>query len=322
MTSARDKYRLLCTAEASIPLFSQAWWLDAVAGNAWDVVLCEKDNQIVASMPFIVKQKFGLKLVAMPTLTQHLGPWMKPGEAKYSKRLANEKDQLSELVDQVSARQFDHFAASWPYNRTNWLPFYWAGFKQTTRYTYVLDDLSDHTALWDQFQQNIRGDVRKAEGRFALKVRTDLGVDDFLKLNNLVFERQGMKVPYSRELVKRIDDACSERNCRAILIAEDSEGRRHAGVYIVWDAQSAYYIMGGGDPELRSSGATSLCMWEAIKLASTVTRRFDFEGSMIEPVERFFRGFGATQMPYFSITKTPSKLLKSYFFVQDLRGKA
>ncbi|MCY1460607.1 Acetyltransferase (GNAT) domain protein [compost metagenome] len=130
-----------------------------------------------------------------------------------------------------------------------------------------------------------------------------------------------MKVPYSRDLVKRIDDACAERKRRAILIAEDPEGRRHAGVYIVWDQNSAYYIMGGGDPELRNSGATSLCMWEAIKLASTVTKAFDFEGSMLEPVERFFRGFGASQVPYFSITKTPSKLLKTYFFLQDLRRK-
>ena len=69
--------------------------------------------------------------------------------------------------------------------------------------------------------------------------------------------------------------------------------------------------MGGGNPTLRNSGATSLCMWEAIKLASTVTKVFDFEGSMIEPIERFFRGFGAMQKPYFAITHKPSKVLNT-----------
>ena len=29
-----------------------------------------------------------------------------------------------------------------------------------------------------------------------------------------------------------------------------------------------------------------------------VTRRFDFEGSMLQPVERFFRAFGARQVQY------------------------
>ena len=37
---------------------------------------------------------------------------------------------------------------------------------------------------------------------------------------------------------------------------------------------------------------------------SKVTQRFDFAGSMIKSVERFLRGFGATQVPYFAITKT------------------
>jgi hypothetical protein len=33
-------------------------------------------------------------------------------------------------------------------------------------------------------------------------------------------------------------------------------------------------------------------------------------GSMLEPIERFFRGFGAVQIPYFNITKTPSRMLR------------
>ena len=73
---------------------------------------------------------------------------------------------------------------------------------------------------------------------------------------------------------------------------------------IFWNPDSAYYLMGGRNPKLRSSGATSLCMWEAIQFSASVTKSFDFEGSMNEPVERFFRAFGAVQTPYFSIKKT------------------
>lgn len=319
MKDAREKYRQLCLVESSIPLFSQAWWLDAVAGESWDVVLCEKDGRISASMPFIVKKKLFLTMITMPALTQHLGPWFRTESDNPSKKLGNEKDLMAALIAQLP--RHDYFSANWQYSKKNWLPFYWAGFKQTTRYTYVLDNLLDQELLWNNLQQNIRGDIRKAEGRFSLKVRDDLSLDAFLSLNNLVFKRQGMSVPYTAELVKRIDKACASRNSRRILIAEDSQGRHHAGVYIVWDEHSAYYLLGGGDPDLRSSGATSLCMWEAIKLSGGISRRFDFEGSMLEPVERFIRGFGAIQKPYFSITKTKSKLLKLHFFLQDLRGK-
>jgi hypothetical protein len=51
--------------------------------------------------------------------------------------------------------------------------------------------------------------------------------------------------------------------------------------------------------------------WQSIKHAAHVTQRFDFGGSMLEPVERVFRSFGATQMPYFNISKTPSRLLRA-----------
>ena len=129
--------------------------------------------------------------------------------------------------------------------------------------------------------------VRKAENRHNLKAREDLGIDAFLDLNVQTFERQGIDSPIRKDFIRRLDAACEAKECRKILIAEDPEGQRHAGIYIVWDEESAYYLMGGSDPSLRSSGATSLCLWEAIRFASATTQSFDFEGSMLEPVERF-----------------------------------
>jgi len=60
-------------------------------------------------------------------------------------------------------------------------------------------------------------------------------------------------------------------------------------------------------------------VWHAIKHSATVTKSFDFEGSMIEPIERFFRAFGAIQTPYFAISKTPSKWLRARMALGQLR---
>lgn len=310
-------YRALCGREPSIPLFSQAWWLDVLAGAGhWDVALVENGGQILASMPYVVRRRKGMVLLGHPPLTQTLGPWLRNTSAKQATRLGRQKDLMKQLIAELP--HYDHYSQNWHYSQTNWLPFYWAGFAQTTRYTYRLPDLSSEQMLWNGLQANIRTDIKKGQGRFALQVRTDLGVDDFLRLNVQTFQRQGMDLPYSEELVTRLDQACTQRQAGKIFIAEDCEGRRHAGVYIVWDQNSAYYIMGGGDPALRNSGATSLCMWEAIRFAATVTKSFDFEGSMIEAVERFFRAFGAIQAPYFSITKTPSRILRARRCLLDL----
>lgn len=313
-----DKYRTLCTQEPSIPLFSQAWWLDATAGEgAWDVALVEKGGSIVAAMPYIQRKRYGFTFLGQPTLTQTLGPWLRETDGKSSTKLAQHKDWLQALIAQLPF--FAHFTQNWHWKMGNWLPFYWAGFRQTTRYTYILHALGDEPTLWQGLRENIRTDIKKASNRFQLRVRDDLTIDDFLVLNRMTFARQGMVLPYTEAFVHKLDQACAVQQARKIFIAEDEQGRRHAGVYIVWDGNSAYYLMGGGDPELRNSGATSLCMWEAIKFAATVTQRFDFEGSMIEPVEKFFRAFGAQQTPYFTVSKTPSRILKTALFLRSLK---
>ena len=75
----------------------------------------------------------------------------------------------------------------------------------------------------------------------------------------------------------------------------------------MWDKHAAYYLLAGADPRLRNSGASSLLAWEALMRAREHTDVFDFHGSMLRPVERFFRGFGGRQAPYLSVTRmTPS----------------
>lgn len=307
--SAKEIYRELSRAEFSIPIFSRDWWLDATAGSdAWDVAVVKRDDQIVAAMPYVTHRRYRLKVIGQPALTHKLGPWFRAGKRKLATELSNDKDIMQDLIDQLPA--FDYFNQNWHYGCTNWLPFSWNGFQQTTFYTYVLTELGEAEKLWSSFQSTTRKECKKASNRFKLSVRDDLPLDAFLALNRMTFQRQGMQAPYSDAYVRRLDAACAERECRKIFIAVDPEGRHHAGLYVVWDENSAYGLMAGADPSLRNSGANSLCHWEAIKHASRVTQRYDFSGSMMESVERLFRGFGTTQIPYFNISKTPSRLLR------------
>ncbi|MGB8983390.1 MAG: GNAT family N-acetyltransferase [Anaerolineales bacterium] len=303
----------LAVYSSQIPIFAQPWWLDAVAPGSWDEVRVERNGELYARLPYTIVRRKGFTLLSKPKLTQFLGPWLRPFTGKYVNRLAEEKELLTELIQKLPPH--DIFQQNFHYSITNWLPFYWKGFSQTTFYTYVIDDLSRPDEIWENMGKNIRTDIRKAEK--TLTVRDDLPLHTLLALNKMVFNRQGRALPYPPALVERIDQACATRNCRKIFFAEDHNGNPHAAVYIIWDNQSAYYLMGGGDPALRHSGATSLCLWEAIKFASTVTKKFDFEGSMIESIERFFRAFGARQIPYFHVSRSNSMLAK---IGQDVLG--
>lgn len=317
MKSKKQRYKQLCAQEPSIPIFSQDWWLDATAGSAnWDIALVEAHGDIAACMPYARRKKAGLNISTVPQLTYCLGPWLRPFNAKHANQISHQKQALDKLIKLLPP--FDHFKQQWHYTQTNWLPFYWHGFEQTTNYTYLLSLLGNEEALWQGLQENIRREIRKATARGGLRVRDDLPVSDFFPLNKLVFERQKKVLPYSQDYINTLDQACAKHNRRKIFIAQDAQGASHAGVYMVWDENSAYYLMGGSDPSFRNSGAMSLCMWEAIKFAATVTKRFDFCGSMMEPIERFVRAFGGILTPYFTVSRTPSKLAATLLYAQSL----
>ncbi len=305
----RSRYRQFCATEATIPIFSRDWWLDATVGeHNWDVALVEKGGLILATMPYTLRRLLGFTVVGQPALAQTCGPWLRLRATTAAGRLAEEKDLLLTLLEQLPP--YSRFSQNWHHSRTNWLPFYWNGFQQTTRYTYILSDLRDPEKIWKGLQGNIRTDIRKARERFGLTVHEEEDLDTFLKLFRHTFQRQKKRVPHSNSLIRRLDQACRQRRCRSCLVARDRSGRAYAGIYLVWDPCAAYYLLSGSHPELRHSGAGSLCLWEGIQRAAQVTKSFDFEGSMQEPIERFFRAFGARQTPYFRITRTPSRLLQ------------
>ena len=304
----KQKYREFCKSEDSIPLFSKSWWLDVTCDESnWDIALVEKDNKIVASLPYLKSKKNGATILSQPKLTQCLGVFIKyPKNQKYEKKISYEKEMMINLIDQLP--KYDLFSQNMHYDMTNWLPFYWKGFSQTTSYTYVIEDLTDLDLIWLNFNNKTRTDIRKAEK--IVKVVDSVDIEKFYEINKMSFERQNIEISYSLDYVKKIDIACKDRDKRKILFAIDDENQIHAAIYIIWDSESAYYIMGGGNPSLRNSGATHLLIWEAIKFSSSIVKKFDFEGSMMEQVEKFVRSFGAVQKPYFHISKVNSKFFK------------
>lgn len=313
-----DKYRALCIHEPSIPLFSQAWWLDAAAGErGWDVVLVEKDAQILASLPYVKKNRYGFILLTQPPLTQNLGPWLRLDcGIKNSKKLAYEKDILQALYAQLP--KHDHYGQSWHYRRTNWLPLYWMNFSQTTKYTYVINDISDIDAVVANFEHSKRKNIKKSEK--IVKIVFDISASDFYENHCLTLRKQGQKILYTFEFFQRIYDAGYKNNAAKTIAAFDEAGNLHAALFVVWDKLSAYDLISTIDPDFRTHGAASLLVKEAIKYVSQFVNRFDFEGSMIEPVERSFRQFGAEQIPYFSISRTPSRILRTALFLRSLKG--
>ncbi len=312
----KEKYREFCTKEKNIPIFSKDWWLDSVCGkDNWDVVLVEKGGQIVASLPYYKTKKAIFDIITMPKLTQTMGVYIKyPKGQKYYKRLSWEKDMITKLTE--SLPHFDYFSQNFDKSITNWLPLYWKDFQQTTRYTYVIENIAI-----DELSKNLETDIRRRRRKaneLGVVVFESDDIEKFLELNKMTFDRQNLDMPYTFEFVKKLYAVCKENNSVKMYFAKDSDENIIAANFLVYDENTVYYLMGGIDPENRDLGGMDVVQYESIKFALEGGRAFDFEGSMIESIEKYFRSFGSFQKPYFNISKTNSKLLKMRSCLKDM----
>lgn len=297
-----EKYRQFSEQETTIPLFSKGWWMDAVCPNDWDVILIEENGEIRASLPYYLQQSRDVKEIRKATLTQTNGIWMRyPPDQKFERKLTYEKKLMNAVIDEIEQLDIKKYQQYFHYSVTNWLPFFWRGYSQTTRYTYVIHHTSNLDEVYQNFNSNIRKNIRKAEK--SMQVYEGLGIDEFYHLNKLTFERQNLEIPYSFETVSRIDEACEQSNARKIYYCADEQHQIHAAAYFVWDDKTVYYLMSGSNPDYRNNQSLTLLIYEGIILASKLNRKFDFEGSMKQNIEQFFRQFGARQMPYHNIYK-------------------
>ena len=304
----KELFKNWCEAHPEIPLFLQYDWMEIVAKpEQWDVAIVESGNEVQAFMPYFKKRKLQFEIITVPPLTPYMGPWIHyPEGQKEATRLSFEKKMMDQLLKQLP--KTDKFIQYFHPEITNWLPFYWNGFEQTTRYTYVIDDLSDSEKLFGNLQGNIRREIAKAQKSLTISECNE--VQTLHQLKEKDFLQKGNEINYSEAHFNKIYANLKAKNSCKAWIAKDEHGNSIASLLLVWDDESAYYLAGAVDPDNKNTGAMSLLMWTAILFSSSVTNAFNFEGSMIEPVERFFRSFGARQTPYFEIRKTNSKLLK------------
>ena len=303
----KEIYQKFCEKHSDIPIFSQPWYLDAVAGeDGWDILISMRGQEIAATMPIEIRKKYTFKISGLPHMTKYLGPYISP---IFRKKLSHQHKVMKGLIEQIP--KFDYFEQNFHPNINNWLPFYWANFWETMYYTFVFESLDNLDEIYNNIDASYRNNsIPKAQK--IVKITTNKTIEDFYNTQEKTYKRQKLSTPFSFDFFKKYDTVLKEKNAREIFFAVDDKDQIHSVVYLIWDNETAYYHMAGGDPDLRNSGAGILLTWHVIKYTKEVLglNRFDFEGSIIEPITKVRKKFGAKQVPYHNVRKYRSVLFR------------
>lgn len=287
-----------------VPLYSKPWWLDAVCGpDNWDVwIYGESESSVIAAMPYYFEFRGDKKYITKAPLTQNNGIIFRHADtAKIVAKATLEERIIDTVCAFLDDLNIDVYEQQFETTFTNWLPFFWNGYKAVVRYTYRFEDTSDMEMIWNGVCSKRRGKIKK--GQKNSEFSSELSIEQFYKEHNKIYLRQGLHCPFSFELWERVANACISHNAGRISCRLDSLGNVAAVSFNAWDERVNYKLMGGSIPEYTALDAYSALTWDEIQFAHDRGLIFDFEGSVIKRISKSFREFGAVPVPYFRIRK-------------------
>lgn len=275
--------------------YAMTWYLDAV-WPGWQGIHVFYKEQLYAVMPLRVSKKYGIRYCLQPLLCQYLGVFLANIDLKNEKAWALKKRLVAAVADAIPhglKKTVLNLAPEFDYP----LPFHWAGYELRTRYTYWLDHNPDKQLLFRQLNERTRTYINKAR-KSGLVASL---VEDAAAIIRLSRERNAYPLDYS--VLQKLWSALHEHGAGRAVEVRDGGGRLHGGLIYHVGGDRQIHLFSAMDPALGHLGGMSLAIWHSIEQAADGVRVHDFEGSMLEPVEKFFRGFNTYPVPYLQIRK-------------------
>lgn len=296
-----DTATALGLVQGELPLFLRDEWR-AIVGDGYErLAVLNGDGKALAAFNLHRTRRAGLRLVSHPAFNPHCGLWRRP-QAKNPAKAVGEVKKLHALLADHLLAQDGMVHLAFPPEETDLQPWAWKGFKVVAQWTYRIDLLQELAAIRAGYEDKQRNAIKKSLGGGAAVQPTQ----DPLRVLNAVrstFARKG----------KGLDEATTAALLQAFLkpgsgfahVAVEN-GKDAAAAFCAHAAGTCYYLLGGVDKARASNGAGALavdaCIGQAHALGLSV---FDFEGSMLPEVERYFRTFGGTPTPYFTVNRAP-----------------
>lgn len=293
-------------------IFNTIDWLKMFGDKAHVCGIYDKGDNLIGGFTLYEEKKFGLHIFRNPPFTAYIGPFLEIKADNPVTIMDTWKRVLSLIADFIESLSCSVVSVCLNKNVVDTQPFTWKKFKVAPAYTYILDMSKSIEDIRKGMSSERRNDINKA-ARDGLVVKR---LDNFEVVKSLVlktFSRQEVMINKDY-LDKVLFEYASDTNSFAFVAFED--GDPIAASFCVYDKSCAYYLLGGYDCEKKHHGAGALAVWEAMRYAQELgLKYFDFEGSMIPQIEKYFRGFGGQLTPYYRINKAklPLEILLKFF---------
>ncbi|AKQ47360.1 hypothetical protein TH63_19625 [Rufibacter radiotolerans] len=280
-----------CLARAYQPLvYAQAWYLDVVCGNNWEALVEIQGEAYVSVFPLPVKTLLVQKRVYQPLFTQQLGLITTPASQE-----TTIEDYLALLPSSYAAVQYQ---LPWPTALPVTLPEPW---HWRFRPNYELSLAPAYPDIQQQYSINLRRNLQKTAAT-SLKVGKIDSIDALLSL----FQRtKGRELPELRprhyQKLEQLHQAAQRQGVGQVYEVRQEE-ELLAAAFVLHTPHRVTFLFGASSLEGRRRNAIAFLLDQIIRQEAGSGKTFDFEGSEVPGVAKFYSGFGAQPVPYLSLS--------------------
>jgi lipid II:glycine glycyltransferase (peptidoglycan interpeptide bridge formation enzyme) len=296
-----DIHHFAAIAGPAIGVFGSKKWL-AVYGEKLSCVGIYRDGQQMSGgFCYYRSSKFGLRFAKLPPYTPHCGLFfISEGKNSASIHTAT-KEILSEMVSFLTRQRNAITILAFPAEIKDMQPFIWKKFKVVPNYTYRIGLSRSMEEIRSDFSSKNRNAISRALKENVIVEKNVMRPQELYDFFRSALIAAGANV-YSNELYKIFHEFADGNN--SFSLQATLNGQRQGAVFCVMDEKNCYYLLGGVEKHAGIPGVNNLLVQQSIEEArNRGCLIFDFEGSMLPGVEKFFRSFGGELVPYYTVNR-------------------
>lgn len=295
-----DSFFLTSEKEASI--FTSKKWL-SVYGKELNLIGIYKDDgiQIIGGFYYYLTKKGGFNFIKLPPYTPHCGLFFHCESKNNAAKNNFTKEVMTEVCNYFDKQNKALTILAFPSNVIDLQPFIWSKYKVIPNYTYRIHLKQSIEEIIAGFDPKNRNAISKANKEGITVTENKLGKDALYNFFVNSLNETNANV-YEKELRNIFLNFSEKTNSFSLEAWLDTN--LVGVVFCIYDANSCYYLLGGVNKSAGVAGINNLLILKSIEKAKGIgCSIFDFEGSMLKGVEKFFRSFGPDLVPYYTVNK-------------------
>ncbi len=281
-------------------IFSNAQWISMYGKSVTVIGIFNNNNDLIGTYFTKKRNYFRVNIFQTPSFSPHCGLYFINPSSNNANIISFEKEVMSLIKNYFKAQKSILTLVAFPFQYSDLQEFFWNKYKIIPNYTYQLNLNLSQDELFLNYSTDRRKSIKKAiKDEITCHKTQDYEIVKQLILKT--FNRKSKKINL-QFLDKILFEFANENNSFAYVSIKDN--KPIATTFCIYNKQACYYLLGGYDSNHKHHGAGPLCMHNSILEAKQKNiALFDFEGSMLPEVEKYFREFGGELKPYFVISK-------------------